>query len=98
MSKNWYPVVDSEKCIECGLCVDNCPHSVYDKTKSPVPVVVFEEGCIEGCKGCGNRCPTEAITYFGDNGSMSGGCGCGGHEQDSSSSNNNCGCGCNGKC
>jgi ferredoxin len=39
---------------------------VYDKSKSPVPVVVRPDQCIDHCHGCGNRCPNGAITYAGD--------------------------------
>jgi len=80
MSKNWYPVINEENCIECGSCVNYCKHGVYEKGQDK-PVVVNPEGCIEGCHGCQSICPAEAITYFGDNGekpSGSCGCGCGG--------------------
>ena len=79
MSKTWYPVIDYNECTECGACVDMCSHDVYDKSKSPTPVVVYPEGCIEGCKNCGSQCPSDAIQYVGDtnNGCIcdcSGGC------------------------
>ena len=35
--------------------------------KNWYPVVVNTEGCIEGCRGCGNLCPNGAIQYIGDN-------------------------------
>lgn len=82
MSKNWYPIIDTEKCIECGICVNHCSHNVYDKEKSPVPIVVFEQNCIDGCGGCASKCPTNAISYIGD-------------KKDNA---NSCGCNCNGKC
>ena len=84
MAKTWYPVIDYIKCIECGICVDSCPHNVYDEIKSPSPVVITEN-CIKGCHGCGNRCPKGAIKYVGDNTGWTplnrkkpsdGGCGC----------------------
>jgi TPP-dependent indolepyruvate ferredoxin oxidoreductase alpha subunit len=25
------PVVDDEKCVECLLCVENCPHKVFER-------------------------------------------------------------------
>ena len=77
MSKNWYPIIDYEKCKECGACIKMCRNGVYDRSKAPYPVVVFPEGCIEGCRGCGNRCPNDAIQYAGDTGleiRISGGC------------------------
>ena len=66
MAKNWYPVIDYSACAECGTCVDFCPHAVYDKAKTPSPVVVQSENCIDRCHGCGNKCPHGAITYVGD--------------------------------
>lgn len=66
MAKKWYPVVDILTCIECGTCVNGCPHSVYDKTKAPSPVVIRSDACIDHCHYCGNHCPVGAITYVGD--------------------------------
>lgn len=66
MAKKWYPVVDVLSCIECGTCVNNCPHHVYDKEKSPSPVVTNPDACIDHCHNCGNHCPVGAITYVGD--------------------------------
>ncbi len=66
MAKTWYPVVDYVTCVECGACVEKCPHGVYDTGKAPSPVVVNPEQCVDHCHGCGNRCPEGAITYVGD--------------------------------
>ena len=86
MSKTWYPMINYEKCIECGECIRKCPHGVYDKT-AVTPKVVNPDNCIQGCKGCGKRCPAGAIEYFGDNTNndestacncLGGSCGCGG--------------------
>ena len=66
MASKWYPVVDILSCIECGTCVNFCPHNVYDKNRSPVPNVVRPDACIDHCHGCGNRCPVGAISYVGD--------------------------------
>lgn len=68
MAKNWYPVIDILTCMECGTCVNFCPHGVYDKQKSPVPVVVNPDGCIDHCHGCQKKCPAGAISYVGDTG------------------------------
>jgi NAD-dependent dihydropyrimidine dehydrogenase PreA subunit len=64
MSEKWYPVINYEKCTECGNCVEMCAHGVYNKTKAPRPVVIYPEGCIEGCTGCGSKCKNNAIEYF----------------------------------
>lgn len=34
MAKNWYPVIDILTCMECGTCVNFCPHGVYDMITS----------------------------------------------------------------
>ncbi len=78
MSKTWYPMINYENCIECGACVAHCTHGVYNKEKAPRPIVIFPEGCIQGCAGCGSLCPAEAIDYFGDTGNnQNEGCNCG---------------------
>jgi NAD-dependent dihydropyrimidine dehydrogenase PreA subunit len=66
MSKTWYPVIDRSTCQECGVCVEFCPHGVYDRAKAPFPMVVNTDGCVDHCHGCGNQCPTGAISYVGD--------------------------------
>jgi NAD-dependent dihydropyrimidine dehydrogenase PreA subunit len=67
MSKTWYPVIDYERCAECGACTEKCSHGVYNLQKAPAPVVVNPEGCVQGCHGCGSICPNGAITYIGEN-------------------------------
>ncbi len=66
MAKAWYPVIDYSTCIECGNCVEKCPHGVYDRKKAPAPVVRSPLSCVDHCHGCGNRCPVGAITYVGE--------------------------------
>ncbi len=66
MAKLWYPVVDILTCMECGTCVRNCPHGVYDVAKLPSAVVVNPDGCVDHCHKCGNNCPVGAIIYVGD--------------------------------
>ena len=66
MAKMWYPVIDYSLCGECGRCNSKCTHGVYDEDKAPTPVVRNPEACIDHCHGCGNLCPSGAITYVGD--------------------------------
>lgn len=79
MAEKWYPVIDYSLCIECGTCSNFCSHGVYDKTKSPTPVVINPLGCVDHCHGCAKKCPVGAISYVGDtdNGNEKEGCGCG---------------------
>ena len=66
MAQKWYPVIDYSKCEECGACIDKCSHGVYNKEKTPAPVVISPESCVDHCHGCGNICPNGAITYVGE--------------------------------
>lgn len=66
MKKKWYPIIDYLMRVECGTYVAKCPHSVYDTTKAPSPVLKNSELCVNYCHGCGDRCPVGAITYLGD--------------------------------
>lgn len=66
MSLQWYPVIDQLLCVKCGTCSNFCPHGVYNKSESPVPVVVYPQGCINRCHRCADKCPVHAISYFGD--------------------------------
>ena len=66
MAGHWYPVIDYMLCAECGRCTRKCSHGVYNPARAPVPVVLRPGACIDHCHGCGNLCPTGAITYLGD--------------------------------
>ena len=53
-------IVDNEKCIGCGECVDICPMEVYElQDEKSVPV--NSEECV-GCESCIEVCEQEAIT------------------------------------
>lgn len=67
MSQNWYPVIDILSCLECGACISFCQHGVYDKNKYPIPAVIHPERCISNCHGCQKKCPSQVISYVGEN-------------------------------
>lgn len=66
MAKNWYPIIDEEKCTGCLTCVNFCPHEVYEVSDTGKPKVVNPENCVEFCRGCQRICPAGAISYFGE--------------------------------
>jgi len=66
MAKNWYPIVNTETCTECGACVAKCPYATFDKGSPTRPVVNNPDGCKDHCHGCGDLCPTGSITYHGE--------------------------------
>lgn len=52
-------IVDSEKCVGCGECVDICPVEVYELKDGKSDPVNYEE-CV-GCESCVEVCSTDAI-------------------------------------
>jgi nitroreductase/NAD-dependent dihydropyrimidine dehydrogenase PreA subunit len=55
-------IIDNEKCIGCGLCVNDCPSShLYLKNKK---AKATETGCIE-CGHCFAICPMNAVRITG---------------------------------
>lgn len=37
----WYPVIDNDKCVNCGLCITKCPSTKVYKDKSTEPIVCY---------------------------------------------------------
>jgi NAD-dependent dihydropyrimidine dehydrogenase PreA subunit len=60
----WYPEVDYESCIGCGLCIVTCGRSVYDwDLEKNKPIVARPYNCLVGCSTCSNLCPKDAISF-----------------------------------
>ena len=53
-------IVDRDKCIGCGNCVDVCPVGVYELDEEQKSVPVNADECI-ACLACETECPSEAI-------------------------------------
>jgi NAD-dependent dihydropyrimidine dehydrogenase PreA subunit len=61
---NWYPVIDYEKCVGCGMCAAGCGRNVYDwNFKRNRPVVARPNNCLVGCVTCSNTCLRDAISF-----------------------------------
>ena len=60
MFQNIIAVLDQERCVNCGLCVDLCPEQAIS-TNSNYTVVIDLSKCT-GCGSCINECPNEAIS------------------------------------
>ncbi len=78
--QNGLPVVDREKCRQCGVCVDICPKKIIHLIPYDAPYFVkcvspekgktvnmyCDAGCI-GCRICEKTCKAGAITLSGGN-------------------------------
>ena len=53
------PVIDYEKCANCGTCASVCPMQVFEMKDGRVEVVTPEK-CVQ-CKACEVSCPAKAI-------------------------------------
>ena len=54
--------INPDVCIQCGLCVAECPRGIISKEDGEVPLI-DSSGCI-GCGVCHSVCPVQAISIF----------------------------------
>ena len=50
---------DTETCNGCGMCVNVCPHGVFN-VQNRKAAIVDKEACME-CGACALNCPVNAI-------------------------------------
>lgn len=58
------PIINTDECIGCGICVEACPQEVLDVPEEKAEVV-NEEACI-ACGDCLEECPMSAITEISE--------------------------------
>lgn len=58
----WFPVIDKDRCTECGQCHDFCPFGVYELVDDRVRVV-HPTHCKNNCPACARNCPSGAIIF-----------------------------------
>jgi NAD-dependent dihydropyrimidine dehydrogenase PreA subunit len=60
----WFPTIDENACINCGLCYVTCGRLVFEMDEEKRKAVAVEPNrCVVGCTTCANICPTEAIAF-----------------------------------
>jgi ferredoxin len=51
-------VIDLERCMNCGMCIDICPEQAIDMN----PIMVVDSSKCTGCGSCIDECPNEAVS------------------------------------
>ena len=51
--------IDSDRCKQCGICIDSCPIPCFYEAGKEIGVY-HQEGCIV-CRNCEENCPTGCI-------------------------------------
>ena len=53
-------ILDTDKCIGCGRCLEVCPHMVFAFQEGKA-AIGDRDACME-CGACARNCPVDAIT------------------------------------
>jgi len=62
-SPAWYPVIDHDRCTNCGQCFEFCLFGVYEKDEEGRVFVAQPESCKNNCPACARICPEAAIIF-----------------------------------
>lgn len=60
------PLVNTEKCVRCGICAMYCPVDCITVDKAGVIPVTIDWHYCKGCGICGNECPRKAIEFVSE--------------------------------
>ncbi|MBN1417927.1 MAG: ferredoxin family protein [Planctomycetes bacterium] len=59
----WFPVIDRDRCTDCGQCLDFCLFGVFERTEDGTVTVARPENCKTNCPACARVCPSVAIIF-----------------------------------
>ena len=54
--------IDKEKCIKCGLCIEDCVSKCIEQDEEDFPIMKHEERCLK-CQHCLMICPKGALSF-----------------------------------
>jgi NAD-dependent dihydropyrimidine dehydrogenase PreA subunit len=63
---HWSPIINYEKCVICGTCVDYCKLGVFEfeeKEEKKRPLVKNPNNYVVFCTGCEEQCAVGAIKF-----------------------------------
>ena len=52
--------LDEDKCVGCAMCLEVCPHAVFEMNGWHRVSIQNRDACME-CGACSRNCPAEAI-------------------------------------
>ena len=59
----WFPVIDYDRCSNCGQCASFCVFGVYRVTPDERVEVLEPANCKNNCPACARMCPSKAIIF-----------------------------------
>jgi len=70
----WYPVLDEDRCVHCGQCMEFCLFGTYERDAEGRIRVANPAACKLHCPACARVCPKSAIIFpkFPDGGPIAG--------------------------
>ncbi|NOU35751.1 MAG: ferredoxin family protein [Kiritimatiellaceae bacterium] len=60
---SWFPVIDGDRCTNCGQCFEFCLFGVYEKDADGKVRVTNPQSCKNNCPACARICPEAAIIF-----------------------------------
>ncbi len=59
----WFPVIDYDRCVDCGQCLSFCLFGTYARGDGKKVNVVEPSACKTNCPACARICPEVAIIF-----------------------------------